>query len=44
MLLCTNKQNTNFPINTNVRPEFWGRGATYDYPYYWIDEVWVVAK
>jgi len=27
-----------------VLAEFWCRGATYDYPYYWIDEIWVIAK
>jgi hypothetical protein len=34
----------NFPVNQNVVTEFWCRGATYDYPFYWIDEVWVIAK
>ena len=34
----------NFPVNQNVVTEFWCRGATYDYPYYWIDEIWVIAK
>jgi hypothetical protein len=34
----------NFPVNQNVTTEFWCRGATYDYPCYWIDEVWVIAK
>jgi hypothetical protein len=34
----------NFPVNQNVVTEFWCRGSTYDYPFYWIDEVWVIAK
>ena len=34
----------NFPVNQNVVTEFWCRGATYDYPYYWVDEIWVIAK
>ena len=34
----------NFPVNSNVVTEFWCRGATYDYPFYWIDEIWVIAK
>ena len=34
----------NFPVNQNVTTEFWCRGATYDYPFYWIDEIWVIAK
>jgi hypothetical protein len=34
----------NFPVNSNVQTEFWCRGGLYDYPYYWIDEIWVIAK
>ena len=34
----------NFPVNQAVITEFWCRGATYDCPFYWIDEVWVIAK
>ena len=34
----------NFPVNQNVTTEIWCRGGLYDYPYYWIDEIWVIAK
>ncbi len=34
----------NFLVNQNITTEFWCRGATYDYNFYWIDEVWVIAK
>ena len=34
----------NFPVNQNVITEFWCRGAMYDYPFYWLDEIWVLSK
>jgi hypothetical protein len=43
-LACWNRLAFNFPVNQSVITEFWCRGSLYDYPFYWVDEIWVITK